>query len=404
MTAGPSTSSILTPKRELWLLLTLARIQFTNILDFMIMMPLGPQFTQLFSITDAEFGLLVSAYTLAAGVSGLVASTYIDRFDRKQLLLVLYFCFALSTIACGLAPTYSFLMFARIAAGVFGGVLTSLSQTIIGDVVPFERRGRAMGIVMTAFSVSTVAGVPLGLFMAAHLSWHAPFLGIGVVALAFMGFAFATLPSLNHHLNHERPSVFDGIRQVIKDDNHRKAFAFSALMMMAGFTVIPYITIYMQANVKLLPSQIPYVYLCGGVATFFTARLFGRMTDQYGKARSFRLLAVLVIIPMVALTLWPQTSIWAVLPLSTLLFIFLSGRMIPGMAIVTSAANPQLRGTFMTLNSAVQSASMGIAAYIGGLLISRNALGEVEHYWVVAIVAACASLAAAVMAKRIRIH
>lgn len=404
MTAGPSITSLLTPKRELWLLVTLAGIQFTNILDFMIMMPLGPQFTQLFSISDAEFGLLVSAYTLAAGVSGLVASTYIDRFDRKQLLLVLYFCFAMSTIACGLAPTYGFLMGARIAAGVFGGVLTSLSQTIIGDVVPFERRGRAMGIVMTAFSVATVAGVPAGLFMAAHLSWHAPFLGIGVVALACMAFAFVTLPSLHHHLDQQRPSVIDGIRQVIADDNHRKAFVFSALMMMAGFTVIPYITIYMQSNVKLLPEQIPYLYLCGGVATFFTARLFGRMTDQIGKARSFRWLAVLVIIPMGITTVLPAMSIWAVLPISTLFFIFMSGRMIPGMAIVTSAANPQFRGTFMTLNSAVQSAAMGIAAYIGGLLISRNSVGEVHHYWVVAIVAACASLAAAAMAKRIRIN
>jgi predicted MFS family arabinose efflux permease len=153
-------------------------IQFTHILDFMIMMPLGPQFTVLFGITDAQFGLLVSAYTLAAGASGLAASTYIDRFSRKRLMLTLYVLFALATLACGLAQGYAALMAARIAAGVFGGVLSALSQTIVGDVIPFERRGRAMGIVMTSFSVSTVAGVPLGLFLAAHLNWHAPFFGI----------------------------------------------------------------------------------------------------------------------------------------------------------------------------------------------------------------------------------
>jgi predicted MFS family arabinose efflux permease len=173
----------LTPRRELWLLITLAGIQFTNILDFMIMMPLGPALTQLFAISDAQFGMLVSAYTLAGALSGLAASTYVDRFDRKRLLLVLYGLFALSTLACGLATSYVTLMVARISAGIFGGVLSALGQTIVGDAIPYERRGRAMGVVMTSFSVSTVAGVPLGLFLAAHFGWHVPFFGIAAMCL-----------------------------------------------------------------------------------------------------------------------------------------------------------------------------------------------------------------------------
>lgn len=174
----PTAASALSRRRELWLLLTLAGIQFTHILDFMIMMPLGPQFTKLFAISDASFGLLVSAYTLAAGLSGLLAATYLDKFDRKKLLLVLYALFGSATLACGLAPDYPSLMSARVLAGVFGGVLSALTQTVVADVIPFERRGRAMAIVMTSFSVSTVAGVPAGLFLAAHLSWHAPFLAL----------------------------------------------------------------------------------------------------------------------------------------------------------------------------------------------------------------------------------
>ncbi len=152
----------MTGKRENWLLVTLAGIQFTHILDFMIMMPLGPQFTRIFGINDAQFGLLVSAYTLAGGLSGLVASGFIERFGRKRLLLVLYAFFFLSAIACSLAPGYWALMAARIAAGLFGGVLSSMAPTIVGDVIPFERRGRAMGIVMTSFSAASVAGVPAG--------------------------------------------------------------------------------------------------------------------------------------------------------------------------------------------------------------------------------------------------
>ena len=392
-------------RRELWLLLTLAGVQFTHILDFMIMMPLGPQFTQLFAISDAQFGLLVSAYTLAAGASGLLASTYIDRFGRKKLLLVLYVLFALATLACGLAPTYGALMVARIMAGMFGGVLSALCQTIVGDVIPFERRGRAMGIVMTSFSVATVAGVPLGLFMATHMGWHAPFFGIAALCGVLVVFAAITLPVLDGHLHRtDRPSAWRGIVEVLQDRNHQKAFVFSGLTMFAGFTVIPYITIYMQANAGLTADQIPYLYLCGGLFTLFTARVVGRMTDQRGKAQTYRMLAVAVIVPMVATTLLRDVPLWGALLVSTLFFVLMSGRMIPGMAILTSAANPQLRGTFMTLNAAVQSAAMGLAAFVGGLIIRRDAQGMVEHYWMAAVLGSCASLLAFWMVGKLNLH
>jgi predicted MFS family arabinose efflux permease len=398
-------AATLTPRRELWLLITLAGIQFTNILDFMIMMPLGPQFTALFGISDAQFGLLVSAYTLAGGASGLLASTYIDKFGRKRLMLVLYGFFALSTLACGLAPTYGALMMARVAAGIFGGVLSSLSQTIVGDAIPFERRGRAMGIVMTSFSVSTVAGVPIGLFMAAHLGWHAPFFGIAFLCLLLMLFAALTLPVLDAHLAlHAPSSAWQRIRETLVDRNHQRAFVLSALMMFAGFTVIPYITIYMQSNVGLRPDQVPYIYLVGGVATLFTARWFGRLTDSFGKFQTFRVLATAVVVPMVAITLVPRAPIYAVLVVTTLFFICMSGRMIPGMAILTSAGNPTMRGTFMTLNSAVQSAAMGLAALVGGYVINRDPQGLVQNYWVAAVIGATASLLAIGVAKGLDLH
>ena len=259
-------------RRELWLLITLAGIQFTHIVDFMVMMPLGPQFTKLFAISDAQFGLLVSAYTFAAGASGLLSSLYIDRFGRKKLLLTLYVLFALATLSCSLAPTYEALLIARVAAGTFGGVLSSLSQTILGDVVPFERRGRAMGIVMSSFSAATVAGVPLSLFLAAHVSWHAPFVAIAAVCGFLAVFAWRTLPPLTDHLQRERPSAIRGIVAVVSDTRHLWAFAFSALLMFAGFTVIPYLTIYYTSNAGLTAEQLPYIYLCGGAATLITAR------------------------------------------------------------------------------------------------------------------------------------
>ena len=403
--SNTATTKSFSPKRELWLLLTLAGIQFTHILDFMIMMPLGPQLTKIFSITDAQFGMLVSAYTLAAGASGLLAATYLDKFDRKKLLLALYVLFGLATLACGLAPTYYSLMVARILAGIFGGVLSALSQTIVADVIPFERRGRAMGIVMTSFSVSTVAGVPLGLFLAAHFSWHAPFFGIAAMVGLLAAGAYITLPALTDHLKTgNKPSAWSGIKQVLADVNHLKAFAFSGLLMFAGFTVIPFITIYLQTNVGWQTDQVPYIYLCGGLVTLVTARTIGVLTDRKGKVFMFSLMAILVVLPLVAMTLTQGMPVWSVLLVSTTFFACMSGRMIPGMAIITSAANPQLRGTFMALNSAVQSASMGVAAFIGGHIISRDAQNLVQNYWLAGLLGACASLASILLVRKLKLY
>jgi predicted MFS family arabinose efflux permease len=392
----------LTPRREFWLLLTLAGIQFTHILDFMIMMPLGPQFTEVFKINDTQFGWLISSYTLSGGLAGLLAAFYIERFDRKKLLLVLYFLFALATLACGLASSYQGLLMARIAAGVFGGVLSALTQTIIADVIPFERRGRAMGVVMSSFSLSTVAGVPIGLLMASYWSWHAPFILIALVCLVLMLVAYLTIPALNAHLQLKTSaSPWHRMGQTLMDRNHQRAFVFSALMMFTGFTVIPYITIYLQTNQVLRSQDIPLLYLLGGIATLFTAPLFGRLTDSKGKFVLFRLLATAVLFPLFAITLiQPGAGGWALM-VSTLFFILMSGRIIPGMALLSAAANPALRGTFMTLNASVQSLAMGLAAFAGGVVIVRGENGFVQNYWLAALLGGTTSLLSIWMAKKL---
>ncbi len=398
------TSTALSPKRELWLLVTLAGIQFTHIVDFMVMMPLGPQFTKLFNITDAQFGLLVSAYTFAAGASGLLASLYVDRFGRKKLLLCLYVLFGLATLACGLAPTYDTLMLARVAAGAFGGVLMALSQTIIADVIPFERRGRAMGIVMSSFSVATVAGVPGSLFLAAHFGWHAPFFAIAFVCAALALGAWTTLPPLAGHLQSERQSPLANIITVLNDRNHQKAFVFTALLMGAGFTLFPYIAIYLTSNAGFSVEQVPFVYLCGGAATLVTARWIGRLSDSVGKAKMFSIMALLTIVPLMLLPQIAPFGVPAALIVTTTMFIGMNGRNIPGMALVTSAANPKLRGTFMALNSSVQSAAMGVAAFVGGLIISRDAQGLVQHFWVNALLGVVASVLSVMLVGRLKLY
>jgi len=402
-------TSHLTPKRERWLLLTLASIQFTSVLDFMIMMPLGPQLTELFGISASEFGFLVSAYTFSAGLSGLLAATYIDRFGRKRMMLTLYPLFGAAALACSFAPTFAWLMMARVASGFFGGVLMALSQTIVAEVIPFERRGRAMGVVMTSFSVATVAGVPLALFLASHFNWHAPFLAIALmVSVCALG-AAKTLPSLKGHLaahpiGDSAPNMLANLRLVLVDPNHLRAYAMSASMVFAGFAVIPYIALYLQGNAGFKPEQIPYVYLTGGICTLTSARLIGHWSDRAGKAYAFRRLALLMPLPLLAMTLSADLPMVGVLLVSSVLFVVMSGRMIPGMALIGAAADPRRRGSFMTLNSAVQSLAMGLAALVGGQILGRDGNGHLTHYWIAALLGGGASLLSFVLASKLRLH
>ena len=400
----------LDPARERVLLLTLAGIQFAHILDFMIMMPLGPVLMAALDVGTHEFGMLVSSYSLTAGVSGLLAATFVDRFERKRLLLALFALFGVATLACALAPGYWTLLAARGLAGAFGGVLGAMVQTMVGDLIPFERRGRASGTIMSAFSLSTIAGVPLSLTLANQFGWRMPFFFIAALAATLLLLGWRTLPELRGHLpttplrEEERAHPLAAIAAALRDANHRRALLFMALAVFSGFTVIPYITIYLTANVGIRQEDIPLIYLVGGAASFLTARRIGRLADRHGKVRVYRLVALCSLAPLFIQTHLPPVPLWLMIACSTLFFVFVPGRMVPVMAIVTSAAQPRLRGTFLSVNSAAQSLASGVSAWLGGALIATNAAGHVEGYGTVGLLAMAATLAAMAYAGRIRMH
>lgn len=389
-------------KKERLILLTLAGIQFTHILDFMIVMPLGPQLIAALHIDAQQFSLLLSSYTFTAAASGLVAATYIDRFDRRKLMLVLYVLFALSTLACGLAMNFGMLLVARALAGAFGGVLGAMVQTMIADIVPFERRGQAMGMVMAAFSVSSVAGVPLGLLLAEHvtaLGWRAPFFFIVALSAVVLFFGYRFLPSLSTHMERKTDgNIFQQIYAVARNPEHLKAFLFIGLLMM-NFSVIPYIALYYTANVGMSESFITLLYLAGGSATFFSARLVGRLADRHGKLHIFRWVTALSFIPVLATTHLVPLPAWVVLLNGTVFFVLVSGRMIPGMAMVSAVALPQVRGTFMSLASSMQMLGSGTASLIAGLVITRDAAGMVQHYNIVGYFAVACALGSLWLAR-----
>lgn len=395
----------LTPLRERYFLLTLAGIQFSNILDFMIMMPLGPILMREFGIGTHEFGLLVASYTFSAACCGFLATTFVDRFERKRLLIGIFALFGLATLACGLAPGYFTLLVARGLAGAFGGVLGALVQTMIGDVIPFARRAQASGTVAAAFSLSTVAGVPLSLWLANHLQWRAPFILIALLTFAFMFVGVRVLPELHHHISKEkRAHPFAALFDVLRDANHLRALLFGALIIFSGFTVIPYITVYAVYNVGISQHDIPLVYFAGGIATLFTARLIGHWADARGKMEVYRLIAIAAMAPILVITHIGAAPLWAWLLCTTAFFILVSGRFIPAMAVITSAAQPKLRGTFMSLNSTMQSLAMGLATTLGGYIITQDDTGKVIHYQVVGYIAIAANLLAIWFVSRIAMH
>ncbi len=399
----------LDPARERILLVTLAAIQFAHILDFMVMMPLGPILMRELAIDAHQFGLLVSSYTFTAALAGIPMAMVADRFERKRMLLTMFALFGLATLACALANDYTTLLLARGVAGAFGGVLGALVQTMVGDLIPFERRGRASGVIMSAFSVSTVAGVPLSLFLANTFGWRSPFLLIAALTLLVLLVGVRQLPLMRGHLptaasdETARAHPLAAMAAVLRDANHWRAFAFMALAIFSGFTVIPYITIYATANVGIAQTDIPYLYLAGGCATFFTARWIGRRTDAWGKVRTYRRIAIFSLLPLFVQTHLSSSPLWLMIACTTVFFILVPGRMVPVMAIMTSAAQPRLRGTFMAINASVQNLCSGLAAYLGGWLIAMEN-GQVVGYGNVGLLAMGMTLVAMLFAGTIRLH
>ena len=395
----------LTPQRERYLLLTLAGMQFSHILDFMIMMPLGPILMREFAISTHEFGFLVASYSFSAALAGLLAATFVDKFERKRLLLTVFVLFGLATLACALSPSYSTLLIARGLAGAFGGIMGAMVQTLVGDLIPFERRATASGIISASFSLSTVAGVPLSLWLANHFQWRAPFILIACTTVLFLIVALRHLPDVRHHLNQaKRAHPFSAMFDVLRDANHLRALVFTMLILFSGFTVIPYITIYAVSNVGIAQQDIFYIYLIGGAATLFTSRLIGRWADAAGKVKIYRIMAVAATLPLFAVTQVETAPLWVWLICTTLFFVLISGRMIPAMAIITSAAQPKLRGTFMSLNSATQQLASGLAATLAGFITTQNAAGQIIGYDRVGYVAIVANLLAIAFVARIVMH
>jgi MFS transporter, DHA1 family, inner membrane transport protein len=368
------------PLSERRLLLLLASVQFTHIMDFMIMMPLGPQLMRELDITPRQFGGLISSFTITAGIVGLAAAPFADRFDRRKLLLFCYGGFIFATLACGLSENATTLLWARAVCGAFGGVAGATIMAIIADVVPAERRARGMGIIMTAFSLSAAVGIPFGLKLAQWWKWEAPFLVVaGVASVVWVGL-FRILPPVRGHLTGERVRSGRDFLELLQNRNAWTGLVLMVAMVFGHFTIIPYLSPFLVGNVGVPESSLFLIYLTGGLVTIFTGPFFGKMADRHGRFRIYAILVLGACTVIHLLTSSGKLPLWQTLVLAAFFFAFASGRFVPGQATISMAVPSNRRGAYMSLVACARDLASGLTTAIGGWVVIEGSGGELLHF------------------------
>lgn len=389
--------------RERWLIGVLTAINVTHILDFVVMNPLAPQLMRQFQITTAQFTVGLSAYTFAAAIASFAGALVIDRWERRRVLLWLYGGFIVSTVACALAGSFPMLVAARCAAGICGGMLGSLVNTIVAENVPYARRGAAMGRVVSAFSVASVLGIPAGVWLAAVAGWHATFLAVAAASLPIAFVATRVLPEMRGHLQGSPRSPWGTCRDLLRVPMHGLILLFSGVMTFAGFLVIPLIAIFLARNLGVAEAALGLVYLCGGLVGLVSSPWIGRLADRHGKHRTFLILAGLSLMPTLALTHLTTTSLPVILLVTTGFIVIGGGRFIPASALISEAMAPAHRGGVLSLQSGVHSAAIGLAALTGGLLVHQaGPLAPLEGFGLVGWVACAVVLAGAALSLTVK--
>jgi DHA1 family inner membrane transport protein len=391
----------LTPGRERTTLFTLAAVQFTHVLDFMIMMPLGAQLMRAFNITPSQFTHLVAAYGLAAAISGFAGGFVLDRFDRKRSLLFLYTGFALSTVACGLAPTHHWLLAARLAAGAFGGLAGSMVSAMVGDIVPPQRRGRAMSIVMSAFPLASVLGVPAGLILAGKFGWHAAFYLLAASAAIVFVVASLALPHLRTAVHGHQPWL--QMKEIMSHGIHLRAFAMAAALIMAGGILVPFVAPTFIANVGLDEQfQLPIAYAAGGIATALSTPLVGWLSDHVDRLKLLAIMSAAAVVVVLIMTRLGPSSLAFAASMMALFMVTMSSRFSPAMAMIANSVEARYRGGFMSVNAALQQAASGAANVIAGFFVTLEPSGHLKGYPTVGYISVFFFILTVILAAQLR--
>jgi len=367
---------------QVLVIILLALTQFTVVLDFMVMSPLGDMLMKSMELSTSQFGFAVSAYAFSAGISGLLTAGFADRFDRKKLLLFFYIGFIAGTLSCGLATTYFMLIAARIITGVFGGVIGSISMAIVADLFPLEQRGRTMGYMQMGFGASQVLGIPIGLYIANHWGWQSPFFMIvGLATIVWLTVMLKMHPITKHLELKTEKTAIKHLWHTVRESHYRAGFLLTALLSLGGFMMMPWGSAFAVNNLHVTYEELPILFMVGGVASLFIMPLVGKLSDKIDKVKIFTAAAIWMMIVVVIYTNLGPVPFWIVMMMNILMMIGIMSRIVPAMALVTALPKMQDRGAFMSINSSLQQIAGGIAAGVGGLIVvQKTKTSPLLHY------------------------
>jgi len=381
----------------------LAITQFTVILDFMVMSPMGDILMKSLSLKPTHFGLVVSAYAFSAGISGLLTAGFADKFDRKKLLLFFYIGFILGTILCGIVNSYPLLVAARIVTGLFGGVIGSISMAIVADLFTLQQRGRVMGFIQMGFGASQILGIPIGLYIANAWGWHAPFLWVAAMAGIIAIIIAAKLKPINEHLAvQQEKSAFKHLTHTIAKKDYRVGFTATALLSIGGFMMMPFGSAFAINNLHITENQLPMIFMIAGLATLIVMPLIGKLSDKIDKYKIFVIGSLWTIVMVTVYTNLGVTPFGIVAVLNVLMMMGIMGRMVPSTALVTAIPDKQDRGAFMSINSSLQQIAGGIAAAFAGTIVTQHdKWSPLQHYDTLGVIIVCISVLSMLLMYRV---
>ncbi len=356
-----------------FVVLMLALLQFTVVLDFMILSPLGDILMKSLEMSTTQFGTVVSAYAISAGISGFLAAGFADKFDRKKLLLFFYVGFVVGTLFCGLAYSYHTLFLARIVTGIFGGVIGSISMAIITDVFSLQQRGRVMGFVQMAFAGSQILGIPIGLYLATRWNWHATFfMVVGLAILIGLLVVWKLKPITNHLKLQTDKKALVHLWHTIQKKHYRIGFLATAILSMGGFMLMPFTSAFLVNNVSIAQEDLPLIFLFTGMSSIIIMPLIGKLSDKVSKLKLFTVGSIIASVMIVIYTNLPVVPLWTVVVINMIMFMGIMSRMVPATALNSAVPDMADRGAYMSINSSLQQMAGGLAAIFAGFVVVQE--------------------------------
>ena len=360
----------------------LALTQFTVVLDFMVMSPLGDMLMKSMNLSTRQFGFAVSGYAFSAGISGMLTAGFADKFDRKKLLIFFYTGFIAGTLFCSITHSYPMLVAARITTGLFGGVIGSVSMAIVADLFAIEQRGRVMGFMQMGFGASQVLGIPIGLFIANQWGWQSPFVMIVFLAVIICITIILKLQPVNKHLKVQTDkNAFTHLLHTVAKRDYRIGFLATAMLSLGGYMMMPWGSAFAINNLHVTTHQLPILFMVSGVSSLIIMPLVGRLSDKIDKFKIFTIASVWMMVMVIVYTHLTPVPLVIVLLMNVFFMMGIMSRMIPSIALTSALPKMQDRGAFMSISSSLQQIAGGVAASVGGLIvIQKTKLSPLQHY------------------------